>query len=261
MTRSAGIIVLVALCSPAIAEDKRKTSVGLPARIDQIVLPGSELEVKKLDDRKLPIVLRIVNVFPHGTAHRYDLVYYGLDPGTFDLRDFLRRKDGSSTADVPALTVEIKAVLPPGQIEPNKLETQAGPWLGGYRLMLIAGGVLWLGGLAAILLVGRKRRAEQARLAKRPVTLADRLRPLVEEAKTGTLSTTQRAELERLLLTFWQRRLGLENAKPHEAFAAMKQHADAGPLIRQLENWLHRPDPADSVDVGALLKPYAEIAA
>ncbi|MCI0638857.1 MAG: hypothetical protein L0Y72_24155 [Gemmataceae bacterium] len=254
------MIVLVVLCSSAFAEDKRKSSVGLPARIDQIVLPGTELEVKKLDDRKLPVVLRIVNVFPHGTAHRYDLVYYGLDPGTFDLRDYLKRKDGSSMADLPALPVEIKAILPPGQIEPNKLETQSGPWLGGYRLMLIVGGVLWVGGLAAILLVGRKRRAELARLASRPVTLADRLRPLVEEARTGTLSTAQRAELERLLLTFWQRRLGLEDAKPHEAFATLKKHPDAGPLIRQLEVWLHCPAPADSFDVGALLRPYADIA-
>ena len=31
----------------------------MPARIDQIVLPGTELEVKPLADRKSPIVLRI----------------------------------------------------------------------------------------------------------------------------------------------------------------------------------------------------------
>ena len=32
---------------------------------------------------------------PTSEDHRYDLVYYGLEPGGYDLRDFLRRKDGS----------------------------------------------------------------------------------------------------------------------------------------------------------------------
>ena len=58
---------------------------------------------KPLDDRRAPVVLRIVDVYPHGTAFRYDLEYYGLEPGTFDLRDYLRRKDGSSTADLPPI--------------------------------------------------------------------------------------------------------------------------------------------------------------
>ena len=61
------------------------------------VLPGSELEVKPIGERT-PIVLRIVRVFPHGTAFRYDLEYYGLEPGSFDLKDYLQRKDRSSTA-------------------------------------------------------------------------------------------------------------------------------------------------------------------
>jgi hypothetical protein len=229
----------------------------MPGRIEQIVLPGSELEVKPLDDRKLPIVLRIAAAFPHGTTYRYDLVYYGLDAGTYDLKDYLRRKDGSSTADLPALKVEIKTLLPPGQIRPHALETAAGPWLGGYRLWLVVGGIVWGLGLLAILLVGRKRRWAKTASSNQPVTMAERLRPYVEAARTGSLSASERAELERLLLTFWQRRLGLESAKPQEAFAALRQHPDAGPLLKQLEDWLHRPQPARDVDVAALLRAYA----
>src|SRR5262245_49219942 len=70
-------------------------TVGMSGRMDQVVLPGSELEVKPLEDRRTPVVLRIANVYPHGTAKRYDFVYYGLEPGSYDLRNFLRRKDGS----------------------------------------------------------------------------------------------------------------------------------------------------------------------
>src|SRR5207248_6148738 len=127
--------------------------------IEQVVLPGSELEVKPLDDRKTSIVLRIQDVAPHGTAFRYDFVYYGLEPGTFDLKSYLRRKDGSSAADLPPLPVTIRSVLPPGQVEPNKLELQGSPWLGGYRLALMLGGSAWVVGLAAVGFARRRKAA------------------------------------------------------------------------------------------------------
>ena len=259
MTQRRLLLTLRAMaCSHAAApaQDRRQSTVGMPARIDQIVLPGTELEVKPLADRKTPIVLRIANVFPHGTAYRYDLVYYGLDAGSFDLKDYLRRKDGSSTADLPGLKVEITTLLPPGQVLPHALEATAGPALGGYRLWLVGGGIAWALGLLAILLVGRRRRRTQALSQRAPVTMAERLRPFVEAAQAGSLSATQRAELERLLLAFWQRRLRLEKARPQDAFAAMRQDPHAGPLLQQLEDWLHRPQPARDVDVSALLKTY-----
>jgi hypothetical protein len=42
----------------------------------------------------------------------------------------------------------------------------------------------------------------------------------------------------------------------------MKNHEEAGPLLRRLEDWLHRPGgAAEPVDVAALLKPYQTIVA
>jgi hypothetical protein len=256
MRTSLALPALLCLCSAALAVDQRQSTIGMPARLDQLVLPGTELEVRPLDDRKLPIVLRIANVFPHGSAYRYDLVYYGLDAGTFDLKDYLRRKDGSSAADLPALKVSVTTLLPAGQVQPHALQTSAGPALGGYRLWLIAGGTAWVLGLAAIVLLGRRRRRATARADDHPVTLAERLRPLVEAARAGALSVTQRAELERLLLSFWQRRLAVADAKPQEAFAAMRRDPVTGPLLKHLEDWLHRPQPAGDVDVAALVKAY-----
>src|SRR5262245_13586952 len=49
-----------------------KSSVGLPQRINQIVLPGTELEVRPSEDHDEPLVLRIVATYKHGTAYRYD---------------------------------------------------------------------------------------------------------------------------------------------------------------------------------------------
>lgn len=238
------------------AEDRRSVTVGMPGRIEQLILPGSELEVKPLDDPRAPVVVRIESAYRHGTAYRYDLVYYALEPGKYDLRDYLRRKDGSSTGDLPPLPVEVSAVLPPGQVLPNPLQAKGTPWLGGYRLALGIGGFLWVAGLLAILLVGRRRKRGAEATDARPLTVADRLRPLVEKAIAGKLTQQQLAELERTLLAFWRRRLGLEDQKPAEAIAILRAHPEAGPLLEQLEAWLHKPGTSGSVDVAALLLPY-----
>jgi hypothetical protein len=235
--------------------DERSPTVGLSTRIDGVVLPGGELEVKPLEDRRTPIVLRIVNAFPHGTAWRYDLEYYGLAAGKFDLRDYLRRKDGSSTVDLPPIPIEVRSLLPPGQIEPNALAPQSAPFLGGYMTALWLGAILWLLGLTAILFAGRKRRS-LPQVAQQPLTLADRLRPLVEEAMAGTLSPTGRAELERMLLVFWSQRLDLQGLKPAAAIAVLRKHPEAGLLLEQLEKWLHRPAHNETVDLAALLNVY-----
>jgi hypothetical protein len=247
------------LACPVRAEGPRSSSVGVPVRINQLVLPGSELEVKPLD-RRTPVVLRIVNVWPHGTAFRYDLEYYGLEPGAFDLKDYLRRKDRSSAADLPAIPVKVESVLPPGQVVPAALPPQPSPRVGGYRTALIAAGALWVVGLAALLLVGRRRK-KKAAAAARPLTLADRLRPLVEGAVAGRLPPARLAELERTLLVYWERRLNLRDRKPAEALAELRRHPDAGPLLRQLEIWLHQPAGAGKIDVPGLLAPYQNVPA
>jgi hypothetical protein len=245
----------------AAAEGQRTSTVGMPAKLEQLVLPGTELEVRPIDDRRFPIVLRIVDVYPHGTAFRYDLVYYGLDAGNFDLRDYLRRKDGSSTADLPPLQVKINPVLPPGQILPHALEPNRSPVLGGYRLLLAVAAVAWIGGLLAIIFLGRRNKRSQDVGLTQPVTLADRLRPLVENAMAGNLTPVEQAELERTLIVYWFKRLGLEKKKPAEAMHDLRQHEEAGQLLGQLEMWLHRPVAAEKVDITALLRPYQSTAA
>jgi hypothetical protein len=251
---------LIAMSLALAADDRREAKVGMPARIDQIVLPGTELEAKPLGDRKAPIVLRVIEVYPHGTDFRYDLVYYGLEPGRFDLRDYLQRIDRSSTAGLPAIPVEIKGTLPPGQVLPHPLEPAPGAAHGGYAILLWVAGGAWVGGLLGILLL-RRRKKQADDIAVGPLSLAERLRPLIEEAMAGTLTQGQRADLERMLLALWRRKLRLGDMKPAAAFAVLRQHPEAGPLLRQLENWLHRPGPLEQVDLTELLRPYRSLPA
>jgi hypothetical protein len=245
----------------ALHADPHTTHVGVPTKIEQLVLPGSELEVKPLDDRKLPVVLRIVNVDQHGTAHRYDFVYYTLDPGTFDLREYLRRKDGTPLGDVPEIKVTATTLLPPGQVLPHEPAAGRPAFTGGYWLAVIAAGGLWVLGLLAILFVGRKKKQEATATAGGGDTLADRLRPLVERGLAGQLDLVQRADLERSLLAFWTKKLKLDALKPAERFAKLRADADAGPLLNQLETWLHKPGPQSGVDVSVLLRPYQNLPA
>jgi hypothetical protein len=260
------LLTMALLAAPAAHADDAppvsKSTVGMPSRVEQRVLPGSELEVRPIDDRRAPIVLRILGVYPHGTAFRYDFVYYGLDPGTYDLKDLLRRKDGSPTSDLPPIPVLIEPLLPPCQLEPHSLSFSESPWLGGYRLFMLLAGLAWLLGLAAILLLRRGKHAASAEAAGRALTLADRLKPLLDKAVAGELGAGEQAELERLLIGYWRRRLKLEDAPPAKLITLLRNHDEAGPLLRRLEDWLHRPaGTAGPVDVAALLKPYQSIAA
>jgi hypothetical protein len=175
------------------------------------------------------------------------------------LRTGLRRKDGSTTDDLPPIPVTVRTLLPAGQVKPHSPAEGAVPSLGGYRTLLIAAGVVWVAGLVILLRAGRKRRQELGAARARPRTLAERLRPLVERAREGTLSRTERAQLELGLVAYWRRKLGLEERRPEDALAVLREHAEAGPLLTSLEQWLHMPAPPAEVDLAALLAPYRDL--
>ena len=68
------------------------------------------------------MVVRIVAAYPHGDAYRYDLEYYALEPGTFDLRDYLQREDGSSTGrSCRHCRLTVRRRCHAGQVQPNAL--------------------------------------------------------------------------------------------------------------------------------------------
>ncbi len=253
MIAIAGVLMLVA-GSTLKAEDQRSPSVGAPGRIDQIVLPGTELIAKPLAEGS-PIVIRIVEVFPHGDSFRYDLLFHGMEPGKYNLADWLARKDGTSAEGLPEIPVEIRTLLPPGQIEPNPLEKGWLPRLGGYRVVMFGLVVLWSLIFLGLIFAGRKKKAEEIATAKQ-LTLADLLQTRIESALSNKMPKTEYAELERMLTAFWRKRLSLESETPHAALVKIKEHDEAGPLMKQLETWMHSPRPSEDVDLPKLLAPF-----
>lgn len=252
-------IVLTGAALLAQGRDERTATVGMRARVDEVALPGSELVTAPVD-HKAPLRLRILATRPHGDHFRYDFEWSALEAGEHDLVRYLVREDGTPTAGLPPLTVRAESELPAGTREPSEPPPAPLPRVAGYSTLQVVAGVLWGIGLLAILFVGRRFRRQRVVEAVRP-TLADRMRPLVAAVAGGAADDAAKAELERLLVAFWRAKLGLRDVKAAEAVAAIRAHAEAGALLRQVEDWLHRPEPPGQVDVAALLAPYRSVSA
>jgi hypothetical protein len=236
-------------------------TVGMEGRLE-VILPEAGLTAK-VPDRRAPLLLHIAYTRPHGTLTLYDLRYIGRVPGTFDLRDGLVRTNGTAATNLAALPVSIAGVLPTphnGWLEEQAL--RAPSLLGGYRAAAAIVLVLWIAAFFVILRVGRKPATVVVPApGQRPPTFAERLRPLVERAAAGTISADEKASLERMLIIHWQRRLGLRETDGGELIARLREHGEAGALLRALEDWLHRPPGNAPVQVETVLAPYRNLPA
>ena len=234
-------------------------TVGMEGQVE-VILPEAGLTPKS-PDRHAPVLLRIAYTRPHGTLTLYDLRYMGRVPGKFDLRDYLVTTNGNPATNLAALPVSIAGVLPNphnGWLEEQALHTPS--LFGGYRTLAAIIVVLWVIAFFVILRVGRKLKpAPVAAPVQRPPTFAERIRPLVERAAAGKISADEKATLERMLITHWQRRLALREVTGEELIARLREHGEAGALLRALEDWLHRPPGGATVQVEVVLAPYRDL--
>lgn len=241
------------------------TSVGMRVRIEELSIPGTDLRAKPVvDPGKADVIVRVINVFNHGSGRRYNIEVTPQIEGDIDLRDHLERADGSSMEDVPELRIAVDTVAPEDQLLPNDLEVPHPDGVGGYRELMIVGGLLWVLGLMALMFAGRSKKAAQL-VGERaaPATLADRMRPLVERAGRGDLSSGERAELERLVLAHWRGTRDLDGVPVADAVTTLRADDEAGPLLIKLEEWFHRPetDELSESEVRELLAPYQNVPA
>jgi hypothetical protein len=235
-------------------------NIGIEGHIS-VALPKPDYQPRPLDDRT-ELILRIERINPLSNGqHRYEFFYMGLEPGAYTLADYLIRPDGSRPDELGELRIHVRAMLPDdhdGKL--NAYVPRLFPFIGGYRVMLVLLGVVWVAGIAAFALVSRKKRVlEPPAAVVAPPSFAERLRPLVEEAAAGQLSVEGQAHLERLLIGYWREKLGLPEMRVAEALAKLKAHSEAGELLRAIERWLHRPGGATREEVAAVLKPYGQL--
>ena len=259
--------LLVLLCgalliNQAAAEESKEpksATVGAPMTLSDVVLPGSELVAKPLAGDPAMIV-QITDSIRHGDSWRYTFRFSGLEPGPYDLSEWLIRKDGSPVGELPEVPVQIESLLPAGQVTPNELPTGWLPSLGGYKVVMTVAVVLWSLVLLALLLGGRRKKqhVEVASVPKR--SLADMLQERLEAGFKNKVPPEQYAELERMLFSWWRKRLDLESVPADKALARIRNDDQAGPLMVQLEQWMHRPNgTAQDVDLSKLLEPYRDL--
>ena len=256
------IVILLTVFPFGIAQSQviDTPSVGISKLVEQIVLPGSELTHRQVDPKTSPLIVRVVRSFPHGDAFRYDISYFGMDAGEFDLKDYLVRQDGSTTADLPSIAVKVDSILVGGQVEPNPLQSEFLTRVGGYWQMVWVGVALWCVILLILIFGWQRKRVLPVAEVSREMTLSERLRPLVASAIEGRLPAEKHAELERMLVVFWEKRLGIDANDPAGALHEIRRHEVSGPHLRQIEMWLHSPAGASvGVDVSKLLEPYQTI--
>lgn len=264
MPRVIGIVLAAMLAVTAVAQARRepvRTTIGIEGRTIFRHPAGEAVQSVPVDD-KAPVVVRIAEATRDGDWMLYDLRFIAQYAGEFDLRECLRRPDGAPLTNAEPLPVIVGKLLPDDhQGALFELGGVRVPRLGGYRLALLVIGIVWLA--VPIWFIARRllrKRPPAPPPPDAPITLADQLRPLVEAALRGELSTADRARLEMLLLGYWRERLGLGGVEHAAAVRTMRAHAEAGELLEQLERWLHRPRRADdpAVDVSAMLMRYRD---
>jgi hypothetical protein len=236
-------------------------TVGMEGQLE-VALPLAGL-ITLPGDHRAPLVLRIAGSQPHGNLTRYDLRYNGRVPGPHDLRKYLFTAEGQPATNLPALMVNVAGLLPSPHNGWLEEQAHALPALfGSYRRLTIAAATLWVVAFFVLRRVGRTPKPESVQVTNpRPQSFAEKIRPLIERAAAGQLTAEEKATLERMLITHWQQRLNLTATNAGELIGHLRQHPEAGSLLRALEDWLHRPPGRVKVQVEELLAPYGQLTA
>lgn len=225
------------------------------------IRPRSDLDLDS------PLLVRVVDAQEGDEETSYQLEFIGVTEGVFDLRDVLENPDGSRPDHLPPIMVEIISNLEENAATDVFVSQNPGATLsGGYRVFLVVLGIGWLG--VPLLVVARRLLARPV-IDESPVvpdiTLADQLRPLVTVASERGLSVAERGRLELLLYGHWQEQSDLQGLPRSTAVARLRNDEHAGPLLRAIEGWLHRPGTTENFgatpeDIDRLLEPYRRVA-
>ncbi len=240
-------------------------SAALPPRVIgiegdlKVTLARGDYQPKPFDDRTA-LILRLEAVTPSADGkHVYDFHYMGFEPGIYQLSDYLIHPDGTLAIEIGEVQIEVKSILPPNHDGAlNRYLPRPFPWIGGYRMLLGILAALWvLGLLSFVWFYRRKKPVLMVDDTPPPPTYAERMRPFVEAAAAGSLTSSGQAQLERLMTGYWREKLALpENQRMAESLAALMRDTQAGSLLRAMERWLHCPGGASAAEINSLLEPY-----
>ncbi len=225
------------------------------------ILPRGDFVAIGVKDR-CDLILRVISIneSEKDGDYIYDLRYIGLLPGEYDLSKYLLLPDGTVAEGLPAIKASVLPLLPEshqGELVSSQLKAMAPP--GGYKLFFTIVWIFWALLLLPLIFAFREKKQIIVEVTKRPATLAELLRPLIESAVSGRLDASGKSHLERLLMRYWQKELSLDEDTVYKMLVKIKQHPGGGELFKKLELWLHRPPKDGTVDIDILLAPYNSV--
>ena len=105
----------------------------------EFVIPGAEVRARPVKDAgRADVIVRIENVFAHGTDHRYNLEVTPLVEGIVDLRDHLERIDGTPLGEeVPEIRILVDAVTDADMPFPVDPDVPHPGRVGGYTNLMM----------------------------------------------------------------------------------------------------------------------------
>ncbi len=201
--------------------------------------------------------VRIADIKALDGRRVYDVRYIVNRAGTFDLKDYLIAEDGSALTNLPTFKFSGDAKLSKN-LDTRIQETEAVQIdVGGryYETMVLLT-VLWL--LWLLLLIFYKRPHAIVATNDGPVgpTPAELLRHFRAQLESGTLSATDKARMEMLLLRRWRDELSLGPIPMDLALHAISRDAKTGSALKTLQHWLHHPaSPVQAAEIITMLTP------
>jgi len=225
-----------------------------------------------------PLLLRIANITPAENGQfRYQLLFSGLERGTFNLTDYLVTPDGERLRE-PVETVTVRSLIsPPVTYSALELDAPSTKRPTPYFGILIFVALAWsacgfflfrntLYALLRFLFKFRKKTSPasdpQQESAPAPPTLADILRPLIEKAAQKTITTEEKSRLEQIIFLYWGEFLEIEYLDSVEQLRRILEHPTAGELLRTVEQWLYQPESLiTKEEITAALNPYMDLPA
>ncbi len=259
--------ILASPLPPSVGTENQ-ASILIP-RKDCVVAPQSP---------STPLLLRITSITPAENGQfRYQLLFLGLEKGTFNLTDYLVAPDGERLRE-PVETVSVRSLIP-STVTYSAIELDAPstkrptPYLGILICLAIAwsacGLFLFRNTLQSLLLFLFKFRKKtplesdtQKENSPAPPTLADILRPLIEKAAKKTITSEEKGRLEQILFLYWGKFLEIEYLDSVEQLRRILEHPTAGELLRTVEQWLYQPESLiTKEEITAALTPYMDLPA
>jgi hypothetical protein len=238
----AGCAALALLVWWLLPSRKPRVTIGMEGRYP-VTLPGDRLEAVPYTHGDA-LAVRIASTAETQEGTRYDIRYMAYGPGRHDIARYLIDQRGKQPANLPEMVVSIDALL--ADDESGELfdspESPVDLNSNYYWMMRLLWG-LWAVLLIPLLLYGRRPRVAAARQPP-PPSVPQRLRALLETAQRQSLDAAQQADLERLLLRYWSKRLDVPAGDLVDTLERLRQHPTAGPQVQRVERWLHARDAA-----------------